>query len=943
MPPGRPPKRPGEPDGADSLSPDGPAKCKLPRIERPPPNDFSSVVKSKLQSYTRTGQACDRCKVRKIRCDALPEGCSHCINQSLECYVTDRVTGRTERRGYMQELEREKSDMMNHIRNLEKLLHTNGLDVKPWHSTSFPATQSPPGANFDATTNVSQDSTGKEQWTQPTPAAQARDGKSSKMPFASISHAIVDTRPLDAHLGVSTDQAPLSSIKGTTLSVLGSTIDIGAFDAPDMDEPPPAAQARSPLYNKSVQALLQSLMNINPPLHVEYPPSNDAYTYAEWYFLMIHPFHPILHKPTFMSSLKRLYEDPDYTPTTAEAAMIHMVFASIYLQYGIRNNDQPEQKAHLNDLSNKHYHFAVSKLFDLTTSRTLYDLQAMTMMCVHTMRFPKPDPSSMLATYSLGLAIELGLHRAWKSPGGETNLENELRKRIWWTVFSVAVTLNGRMGRPMPIRLEEVDTEFPEMVADELLTKDGVDTSRSAKCTYEIGVIGFKISTLFLEMYSNIYCARRDPNRYLHVVEELERQQQIWQDNLPDGLKFGDAEVSENENQVFALYAEWMLLEFRLCLRHPSVTISSNPNVLATNTKICEETAKTMLKNVHKLYRLKSLDTTWYCLAVYVAAIFSSLVAHWERRHETTAAEVQTLREDMSIWLTVLGETGTIMGSGTGLRDAVCSIIERTIAWIEHDRLQNATAAGLPPQITQESLKQSPHSPPYASMPVTANLNSAHSDIEGVHGTKNQTISADRGNYYAESTPESATYPTLPYNDAPTQASSGIPYTADTSYLYGQTAGQVAAVQVSAHAHAEAQAQAQVQAQAQAQAQAQVQAHAHAQAQAQAQIQGADHNPLVTFAAQATSMAQPDLLWRQQSTGGNTWQDWTAAIVDNHDRYSANALMSLGNAAGHRSSVHEADGTNGLGLGVALNNPAVASTTQMQWPLLLFQDGVGGA
>lgn len=62
MPGGRPAKRPG--DGLDSPldTSSGSSKTKLPRLERGP-EDFSSVVKSKLQSYSRTGQACDRCKV----------------------------------------------------------------------------------------------------------------------------------------------------------------------------------------------------------------------------------------------------------------------------------------------------------------------------------------------------------------------------------------------------------------------------------------------------------------------------------------------------------------------------------------------------------------------------------------------------------------------------------------------------------------------------------------------------------------------------------------------------------------------------------------------------------------------------------------------------------------------------------------------------------------
>lgn len=64
MPPGRPPKRPS--DGVNSSldnSSGSSSKTKLPRVERGP-EDFSKAVQSKLQTYTRTGQACDRCKVR---------------------------------------------------------------------------------------------------------------------------------------------------------------------------------------------------------------------------------------------------------------------------------------------------------------------------------------------------------------------------------------------------------------------------------------------------------------------------------------------------------------------------------------------------------------------------------------------------------------------------------------------------------------------------------------------------------------------------------------------------------------------------------------------------------------------------------------------------------------------------------------------------------------
>ena len=593
----------------------------------------------------------------------------------------------------MQELEREKTDMLNHIRALEKLLISNGVDVKPWHWSSYHSASYPPEVVFDSAGNPIPDSvagngsshdgsnhdgsitvnTGvkgssvantKDQWARHSPSSSPWSKPmsiSSKMPTSVTAQSIGRPKGTDARLGVCNDKAPLSSIKGTTLSILGSTIDVNSFDVSDMDERPPNAAARTPLYNKSLQAMMQTALNVNPPLHVEYPPKSDAFTYAEWYFLMIYPFLPVLHKPTFMNLLTRLYDDPSFVPTIAETVMVHMVYASIYMQYGIRQ-EPPSRKARLHEMSNNHYHFALSKYFDLITSRTFADLQALTMIALHTSRFPKTDSSHMITAYALGMAVELGLHRSTRRPGQGTDLDNEMRKRIFWCLTATATVNAGRMGRPMPLRLEECDVEFAEPIADELLTSDGVDTTRTLKCPYEVGLAAHRIAALFLEMYANLYAARRDPARYVPVIEALEEQLQAWKDNLPESLRIDNADRAEHEGHMFALYMKYLFCEFRLCLRHPSIALTNDPRVMAENTRICEETANEMLRTLHGLSRLQCLDTTWYCLAVYIAAIFTILAAHWERRYDATAAEVQALRESMGGWLEILTETGNLMG-----------------------------------------------------------------------------------------------------------------------------------------------------------------------------------------------------------------------------------------------------------------------------------------
>jgi len=66
-----------------------------------------------------------------------------------------------------------------------------------------------------------------------------------------------------------------------------------------MDEPD-KAMFHPELYNKSYQAFLQSALNINPRLQkVELPPREEGFGHANWYFRVINPFLPLLHRPTF--------------------------------------------------------------------------------------------------------------------------------------------------------------------------------------------------------------------------------------------------------------------------------------------------------------------------------------------------------------------------------------------------------------------------------------------------------------------------------------------------------------------------------------------------------------------------------------------------------------------------------------------------------------------
>lgn len=422
-----------------------------------------------------------------------------------------------------------------------------------------------------------------------------------------------------------------------------------------------------------------------------------------------------------------MYDDPSFRPTTAETVMVHMIFAIMFFQYASRNWEDAAQQARLNNQSNMHYHYCLGMFYALTCSHTFQDVQALTLICAHLRNLPKPGASWMMTQTTLALAVELGLHRSakrWASESMPNPLEVEMRKRTFWSLLAIDTTLSGKLGRPMTFRNEDMDVELPDPVDDELLSESGLDTSKPGKCLHLVGLSAYRILPLFLELYSTIYAVRRRPESYIPQVNRLEGLLRDWKEGLPAELVKGEAGPSDQEGRVFALYTQVWALEFRLLLRHPAVSLTSDASFNAASMRICVESARQMLAVVRQLQKMKSLDTTWYNSTVYVMAITTTLFDQWDRRGETSGADLAALKEEMDMWLDVMGDVGALLGklhltlcltmidclvgSGTRLRDAVKVVTDGTLGLLARS-LPSKKAAYLPQaSLSQEDIKPEP-------------------------------------------------------------------------------------------------------------------------------------------------------------------------------------------------------------------------------------------
>ncbi|KAG5945928.1 hypothetical protein E4U53_006660 [Claviceps sorghi] len=920
--PSRPAKRSADGGGAsdDDAQPSTSGKMKLARADRGP-EDFSSVVKNRLQSYSRTGQACDRCKVRKIRCDALPEGCSHCINLNLECFVTDRVTGRTERRGYMQQLEREKNSMIAYIRDLERLCADKGVQVRPWEHGPASARSSSEAANSE-TADATDSSTPTDGWSR-YGLLYIKDTCSPSVDKTAIRPRIPRnewrTRPEETNWGVVGDAAPLSSLKGTTLTLLGTTIETTSFDAPDVDEPPSDMDPSMPLYNKSLQAFLRSSMRVNPAVHVDLPTRQNAFMYAEWYFISVACFMPILHKPSFMKLLERVYDEPGFKPSVVQLVLMHMVFSNILFQFGVRNSQTLEQRNEYNDLSNKHYHFALSKLYDICSSSSFEALQVLILIASHTRSFPKPGCGSIVASMALNRAIELNLHRRTKGPGEPTDLSNELRKRAFWCILTVVVAINGKRGWPMPISVQDFDVDFPEPIADELLLDDGVDATRSLPCPYEVAICGYKMIPMMMEMYSNIFSVRRDQSDYKAIVTALEAQAENWESELPESLRLSASKAHDHE-MLGPLFARSFVLEFRLHLRHPSLAMTDDKDMLTENTRICEEAAREYLETVEQLSKMKALDTTWYQMSVYCVAILSMLVPQWERRFEITPNEVNRLRNEMDRWMNIVKEMSLLLGCGSGMSSQIAELIDRTMTWIQHDMGRASNPSHQPQQQQhqqQQQQQQQPPPPPPQGGVTIKQERTQHSQSALPHTLTSQAHLNQASSYSQH--PNMSTLssshvndPSKAYCEAQTSSSSQHPTYQSLSFVdtrppqntHHQTVTYPSGQQPVFYTTATS--------------------ADHAAAGA------SQPNPMVSY-GQPLAHEASDLMWR------TSWQNWTAAIADSQARYSADALLTLGSSGSSRGEVVAPLITDNSLSQIPHSGGELPMMPQpAQWPLVMF-------
>ena len=482
----------------------------------------SSSTHSQPQTVSsfRNVSACNRCRVRKNRCDQNLPACSACEKAGVKCVGFDPLTKREIPRTYVYYLE-------SRISYLETLLSDHDIDFassEDFDLGTKTLTGGSENVGVKETTNTQSTSQREgerstQHQTRRKNEQESLDKLVSNIGMVSVQGAS-DPRYLGSTSGISFARVVFQAVKSSTSNPNSEKPDgrngknIASFAAPSM---------RDSFFG------LQSKPSVKP---APFPDKRTAFRLVELYFEHANPQIPTLHRGEFYGMLNDVYVDVGRQKTPKELYMLNIVFAigaGIILE-DTSSNDSPSssqesgtriqnkspvrKKRKLSDVSSQPEQYHASAMLHLEpflgsmpsaehregSVNGLEQLQAVLLLASFALLRPCAPGLWYIVGVAVRLAVDLGLHHedpveadhTLRRPSqsenvGEAQTESpisltsrrewvrDLRRRLWWCAYSFDRLVSTCVGRPFGITDQAITAEFPSILDDDHIHKqDGL-------------------------------------------------------------------------------------------------------------------------------------------------------------------------------------------------------------------------------------------------------------------------------------------------------------------------------------------------------------------------------------------------------------------------------------------------------------------------------------
>ncbi|WPA98880.1 uncharacterized protein RHO25_003493 [Cercospora beticola] len=387
------------------------------------------------------------------------------------------------------------------------------------------------------------------------------------------------------------------------------------------------------------------------------PKRRLADNFLNCYWEFIHPLFPVLHRPSFLRKYEALWTDDEHegsrgTDSEVEEATftssLNLVFA-IGCKFSALV-DVTQKSSVAEDFFQRARQFYAYDILDSTSISVVQ-------MLVLTGVYLQSTQHARRCWNSVGLAIRmaqsLGLHVDQSFRQSTSQVEQQMRLRIWHTCIHLDRLLSMTFGRPSMID-KQIDVPIPALIDDEFLAERGIGKQAdNVPCRLGLFVSSSPLLELLEEILKRFYrqsgfhktpssCA--ETADLVEPVLSLNRKLDDFAENVPQYLRiFTNTTTPGNEDHVQlqqqVLYSRFLyvrLLSLRPILLaatsrgyRPSTKFSLDDDVIRTCCGRCVTTACQLVDvihdNIHTLYRSSGWHSVYF---TFSAAM--TLLASWK-------------------------------------------------------------------------------------------------------------------------------------------------------------------------------------------------------------------------------------------------------------------------------------------------------------------------
>ncbi|KAK4126178.1 hypothetical protein N657DRAFT_614675 [Parathielavia appendiculata] len=448
-------------------------------------------------SSFRNVSACNRCRLRKNRCDQKLPSCASCEKANVPCVGYDPISKRELPRSYTFYLEKR-------VEQLEALLAANDIAFPPAEDLDYCSKVRAESNSIRSPTEA-----GQSSYSECTDAASSgrpesngdglggRPQRLASKPGSSAGPAVTSNRYLGSTAGISFARVVFAAVQ-SSVSDQKSNSDKGGVRP---SGPAPGGNgATEPGQTTSMRDSFFGL-HAKPTLHpAPFPDKELGLRLISLYFEHANPQIPVLHKGEFMEMFERTYAGDGRRRGPRELYVLNMVFA---IGAGVIVGDSKGHvpPAGLEDSSSsrqcrpEEYHASAMIHLEacIGSGAGLEDLQAVLLLANFALLRPVPPGLWYIIGEAVRRAVDLGLHYedgkdleagfvdasnsrrdSVAKEKGRREYVRDMRRRLWWCTYSLDRLVSLCVGRPFGIPDHVITTEFPSLLEDRYITAGGL-------------------------------------------------------------------------------------------------------------------------------------------------------------------------------------------------------------------------------------------------------------------------------------------------------------------------------------------------------------------------------------------------------------------------------------------------------------------------------------